>query len=72
MQSRAFLRIEGDLVSQVTEMIDREVSLPDPHRMGTSHRVAWEGLTEIERVPSPPEGVPRNAAMASRAALPRS
>ena len=29
MQSRAFLRIEGDLVSLVTEVIDREVSLPD-------------------------------------------
>jgi hypothetical protein len=29
MQSRTFLRIEGDLVSLVTEVIDREVSLPD-------------------------------------------
>jgi hypothetical protein len=29
MQSRAFLRIEGDLVSLVTEVIDREVALPD-------------------------------------------
>ena len=29
MQSRAFLRIEGDLVSLVTEVIDREVTLPD-------------------------------------------
>jgi len=29
MQSRTFLRIEGDLVSLVTEVIDREVTLPD-------------------------------------------
>ena len=29
MQSRTFLRIEGDLVSLVTEVIDREVILPD-------------------------------------------
>ncbi len=29
MQSRTFLRIEGDLVSLVTEVIDREVLLPD-------------------------------------------
>jgi hypothetical protein len=29
MQSRTFLRIEGDLVSLVTEVIDREVNLPD-------------------------------------------
>jgi hypothetical protein len=29
MESRTFLRIEGDLVSLVTEVIDREVSLPD-------------------------------------------
>jgi hypothetical protein len=29
MQSRTFLRIEGDLVSLVTEVIDREVALPD-------------------------------------------
>lgn len=29
MQSRTFLRFEGDLVSLVTEVIDREVSLPD-------------------------------------------
>ena len=28
MQSRTFLRIEGDLVSLVTEVIDREVALP--------------------------------------------
>ena len=29
MQSRTFLRIEGDLVSLVSEVIDREVALPD-------------------------------------------
>ena len=29
MQSRTFLRIEGDLVSLVTEVTDREVTLPD-------------------------------------------
>jgi hypothetical protein len=29
MQSRTFLRIEGDLVSLVSEVIDREVTLPD-------------------------------------------
>ena len=29
MQSRTFLRIEGDLVSLITEVIDREVTLPD-------------------------------------------
>jgi Prokaryotic E2 family D len=29
MQSRTFLRIEGDLVSLVSETIDREVALPD-------------------------------------------
>ena len=29
MQARTFLRIEGDLVSLVTEVIDREVTLPD-------------------------------------------
>ncbi len=29
MQSRTFLRIEGDLVSLVTELIDREVTLAD-------------------------------------------
>jgi hypothetical protein len=29
MQSRTFLRIEGDLVSLVTEVTDREVGLPD-------------------------------------------
>jgi hypothetical protein len=29
MQSRTFMRIEGDLVSLVSEVIDREVTLPD-------------------------------------------
>ena len=29
MQSRTFMRIEGDLVSLITEVIDREVTLPD-------------------------------------------
>lgn len=29
MQSRTFLRIEGDLVSLVSEVVDREVNLPD-------------------------------------------
>ncbi len=29
MQSRAYLRIEGDLVSLVSEVVDREVALPD-------------------------------------------
>ncbi len=29
MQARTFLRIEGDLVSLVSEVIDREVALPD-------------------------------------------
>ncbi len=29
MQSRAYLRIEGDLVSLISEVIDREVLLPD-------------------------------------------
>jgi len=29
MQSRTFLRIEGDLVSLISEVIDREVTLPD-------------------------------------------
>ena len=29
MQSRTFLRIEGDLVSLISEVIDREVALPD-------------------------------------------
>ena len=29
MQSRTYLRIEGDLVSLVSEVIDREVTLPD-------------------------------------------
>lgn len=29
MQSRTYLRIEGDLVSLVSEVIDREVALPD-------------------------------------------
>jgi hypothetical protein len=33
--------------------------------------VSREGWTEIEPVPSPPEGVARNAATASEAALPR-
>jgi hypothetical protein len=33
--------------------------------------VSREGWTEIEPVPSPPEGVARNAATASQAALPR-
>jgi hypothetical protein len=33
--------------------------------------VSREGWTEIEPVPSPPEGVARNAPTASRAALPR-
>lgn len=29
MQSRTYLRIEGDLVSLISEVIDREVALPD-------------------------------------------
>ena len=29
MQSRTFLRIEGDLVSLISEVVDREVALPD-------------------------------------------
>ena len=29
MQSRTYLRIEGDLVSLVSEIVDREVALPD-------------------------------------------
>jgi len=40
MQSRTFLRIEGDLVSLVTEVIDREVTLPDLLTELTSSQVA--------------------------------
>jgi hypothetical protein len=40
MQSRTFLRIEGDLVSLVTEVIDREVTLPDLLTELTSTQVA--------------------------------
>ena len=40
MQSRTFLRIEGDLVSLVTEVIDREVALPDLLTELTSSQVA--------------------------------
>ena len=29
MQARTYLRIEGDLVSLISEVIDREVALPD-------------------------------------------
>src|SRR3970040_18072 len=45
-QSRTFLRIEGDLVSLVTEVIDREVALPDllteltSSQVGTTPRLA--------------------------------
>ena len=40
MQSRTFLRIEGDLVSLVSEVIDREVTLPDLLTELTSSQVA--------------------------------
>ena len=40
MQSRTFLRIEGDLVSLVTEVIDRDVTLPDLLAELTSSQVA--------------------------------
>ena len=40
MQSRTFLRIEGDLVSLVTEMTDREVTLPDLLTEITSSQLA--------------------------------
>ena len=40
MQSRTFLRIEGDLVSLVTEVTDREVTLPDLLTELTSRRFA--------------------------------
>ncbi len=40
MQSRTFLRIEGDLVSLVTEVIDREVSLPDLLAQLTTNQLA--------------------------------
>jgi len=40
MQSRTFLRIEGDLVSLVTEVIDREVTLPDLLTELTSSQLA--------------------------------
>ncbi len=40
MQSRTYLRIEGDLVSLVTEVIDREVTLPDLLTELTSSQVA--------------------------------
>jgi Prokaryotic E2 family D len=40
MQSRTFLRIEGDLVSLVTEMTDREVTLPDLLTELTSNQLA--------------------------------
>ena len=40
MQSRTFLRIEGDLVSLVSEVIDREVTLPDLLTELTSTQVA--------------------------------
>jgi hypothetical protein len=41
MQSRTFLRIEGDLVSLVTEVIDREVTLPDLLTELTTAEVAF-------------------------------
>ena len=40
MQSRTFLRIEGDLVSLVTEVTDREVTLPDLLAELTSTQIA--------------------------------
>ena len=40
MQSRTFLRIEGDLVSLVTEVTDREVTLPDLLTELTSSQLA--------------------------------
>ena len=40
MQSRTYLRIEGDLVSLVNEVIDREVMLPDLLTELTSSQVA--------------------------------
>jgi hypothetical protein len=40
MQSRTFLRIEGDLVSLVTEVTDREVTLPDLLTQLTSAQLA--------------------------------
>ena len=54
MQSRTFLRIEGDLVSLVTEVIDREVTLPD----------LLAELTTTQVQPSPP-GCPPAAASGS-------
>jgi hypothetical protein len=46
MQSRTFLRIEGDLVSLVTEMTDREVTLPDLLTELTSNQLA---MTPVSR-----------------------
>ena len=40
MQSRTYLRIEGDLVSLVSEVIDREVTLPDLLTELTASQVA--------------------------------
>ncbi len=40
MQSRTFLRIEGDLVSLVSEAVDREVTLPDLLTELTSSQIA--------------------------------
>ena len=47
MQSRTFLRIEGDLVSLVSEVIDREVTLPDLLTELTSG-----GVTASPRLPT--------------------
>jgi hypothetical protein len=47
MQSRTFLRIEGDLVSLVTEVTDREVTLPD-----LLAELAGSELTMTPRLPT--------------------
>ena len=48
MQSRTYLRIEGDLVSLISEVIDREVALPDLAKHPTGRFVNKVMFVEYE------------------------